>query len=60
VPVTDLRVRDLGDTVRVEVPEAMTQSVSGVPGLAAAFAEAGFAAVAVEVSAFRSGRLNTE
>jgi uncharacterized protein len=60
LPITDLRVRDLGDAVRVEVPAAMTRSVSGVPGLAAALAEAGFAAAAVEVIAFRSGRLNTE
>lgn len=60
IPVTDLRVRDLGDTVRIEVPAAMTRSVSGVPALAAALAEAGFAHATVEVSAFRSGRLNAE
>jgi pyridinium-3,5-biscarboxylic acid mononucleotide sulfurtransferase len=60
LPITDLRVRDLGHAVRVEVPAAMTRAVSGVPGLAAALAEAGFAAAAVEVIAFRSGRLNSE
>jgi pyridinium-3,5-biscarboxylic acid mononucleotide sulfurtransferase len=60
IPITDLRVRDLGDTARIEVPAAMAQSVSGVPGLRAALAEAGFAHGNVEISAFRSGRLNAE
>lgn len=58
--VTDLRVRDLGGTARIEVPAAMTQSVSRVPGLRAALAAVGFTDEAVEVSAFRSGRLNAE
>jgi hypothetical protein len=48
-------------------PARRATSVAGTPefshsdtGLAAALAEAGFAVPTVEVSAFRSGRLNTE
>lgn len=60
VPVTDLRVRDLGETARVEVTAATVQAVAALAGVREAVAESGFGAVPVEVSAFRSGRLNQE
>ncbi|MBO3751233.1 ATP-dependent sacrificial sulfur transferase LarE [Streptosporangiaceae bacterium NEAU-GS5] len=60
IPTRDLRVRDLGDSVRIEVEQAATGAVRAVPGLAGALAEAGFSDVPVRIDAFRSGRLNTE
>lgn len=58
IPVTDLRVRDLGTAARVEVPAADVQAVAGLSGIREAVEAAGFDAGRVEVSAFRSGRLN--
>lgn len=55
---TDLRVRDLGATVRVEVDEAVTAPVAALD-LTAALAGAGFAGFPIEVRPFRSGSLNT-
>jgi uncharacterized protein len=59
-PVTDLRVRDLGDAARVEVPADDLPFVRAVPGLAEAIGAAGFAGMPVEYAAFSSGNLNME
>jgi uncharacterized protein len=56
----DLRVRDLGDSVRVEVDEALACAVAASPAVFEAVAAAGFGAIRVAVDAFRSGRLNLE
>lgn len=58
VPVTDLRVRDLGTAVRVEVPAADVHVVAALSSVREAVESAGFGPQEVEVSAFRSGRLN--
>ncbi|WP_194893776.1 ATP-dependent sacrificial sulfur transferase LarE [Catenulispora pinisilvae] len=58
IPVTDLRVRDLGTAARVEVPAADVQAVAALAGVREAVEAAGFEAGSIEVSAFRSGRLN--
>lgn len=58
IPVTDLRVRDLGTAARVEVPAADVQAVAAVPAVREAVESAGFEAGGFEVGAFRSGRLN--
>lgn len=58
IPVTDLRVRDLGDAARVEVAAGVLPVVRSLPGLVEAIGEAGFAAVPVEYAAFSSGNLN--
>ena len=55
IPVRDLRVRDLGDTARLEVDGDLVAAVAG-SGVAAEVTAAGFPAVAVE--AFRSGAMN--
>jgi uncharacterized protein len=60
IPVTDLRVRDLGDAARVEVPAADLPAVWAVHGLAEAIGEAGFPGMPVEYVAFSSGSLNQE
>lgn len=52
----DLRVRDLGDTARVEVDPVLVPVLSGRRDLLAAVA--GFAAVEVDPLGFRSGALN--
>ncbi|MBN1173686.1 MAG: ATP-dependent sacrificial sulfur transferase LarE [Micromonosporaceae bacterium] len=57
--VRDLRVRDLGQAVRVEVDEKFVPAVRGLSGIAGALTGAGFAGeVAVTVEPFRSGSLN--
>jgi pyridinium-3,5-biscarboxylic acid mononucleotide sulfurtransferase len=60
LPVTDLRVRDLGDRVRVEVDADLMPRAAVLPGLVSAVREAGFPGAQVEVAAFRSGVLNIE
>jgi uncharacterized protein len=60
IPVTDLRVRDLGDAARVEVPAGDLPLVQAVPGLAEAIRAAGFAGTPVEYAAFSSGNLNKQ
>ena len=60
IPTTDLRVRDLGDAVRVEVDRGAADAVRAVPRLNEALAEAGFSGTPVRIDGFRSGRLNTE
>jgi uncharacterized protein len=56
--VTDLRVRDLGETARVEVPARDLAAARALPGLAAALASAGFGGAQIEYAVFRSGGLN--
>jgi uncharacterized protein len=60
ITVTDLRVRDLGDTARVELPAADIAAAAAISGLAEAIAAAGFAGAAIEYAAFSSGILNAE
>jgi pyridinium-3,5-biscarboxylic acid mononucleotide sulfurtransferase len=56
--VHDLRVRDLGDAVRLEVDAPAVAAVRQVEALTPAIAAAGFGTAAIEVSPFRSGSLN--
>jgi uncharacterized protein len=58
IPVRDLRVRDLGDTARVEVDAAAVGEVCARPDLLAAVRSAGFARVEVDPRGFRSGAMN--
>jgi uncharacterized protein len=53
---TDLRVRDLETTVRVEIDAHLT--TEALPTLEAALTESGFTNVPVEIAPFRSGNLN--
>lgn len=55
-----LRVRDLGDTARIEVDPRVVDAAAVVPGLTEAVAAAGFTGARIEIDAFRSGRLNHE
>jgi hypothetical protein len=57
--VTDLRVRDLGDTARIEVDPAAVPLTAALPGLADALERAGFTGHAFTVDAFGPGRRNT-
>ena len=54
----DLRVRDLGTGLRVEVDAPAVAAVRQLPALADAVAGAGFGAAPVTVAAFSSGALN--
>ena len=56
--VRDLRVRDLGDTVRLELDAEALEQARRDPGLAGAIHGAGFAGVPVDLQAFRSGSMN--
>ena len=58
VDVFNLRVRDLGDDVRLEVDADRVAAVSALAPLGAAIAEAGFADATLTVAAFASGGLN--
>ena len=58
LPVFNLRVRDLGESVRIEVDADLVAAVTVLPGLSAAMAEVGFADPSVTVGPFRSGSLN--
>jgi uncharacterized protein len=58
VDAYDLRVRDLGDTVRLEVDPPVVAAVRRLGAVAPAIAAAGFGAAAIEVTPFRSGSLN--
>ena len=60
INVTDLRVRDLGEAARIELPAGDLPAARALPGLTEAMAEAGFGAAAVELAAFSSGNLNKE
>ncbi len=60
----DLRVRDLGDSARIELDAQLAAAARGLPAvfdaLLAAVAAAGFGPAPVTVDSFRSGRLNAE
>jgi len=58
IPVTDLRVRDLGNTARIELPAGHLTAAQALPGLGRAVADAGFGDADVEFAVFRSGNLN--
>ncbi|MBA2768306.1 MAG: ATP-dependent sacrificial sulfur transferase LarE [Sporichthyaceae bacterium] len=58
IVVRDLRVRDLGDTARLEVDPAQVDVVAAAPVVVAAVREAGFSAVEVDPRGFRSGAMN--
>ena len=55
----DLRVRDLGSEVRVEVAPGVLAAVSRLPDVSQAVAMAGFADSPVRIAAFSSGSLNS-
>jgi uncharacterized protein len=61
IAVTDLRVRDLGDVARIELPARDLSAAQAAPGLgqavSQAVSQAGFTS-AVEYAAFSSGSLN--
>lgn len=56
--VQDLRVRDLGDAVRLEVDAQRVAAVRKAGDVGQAIAAAGFGSTAIEVTPFRSGSLN--
>ena len=56
--VHNLRVRDLGDAVRLEVDEATVPSVRGYVDLYEAIRDAGFDDLPITVEPFRSGSMN--
>lgn len=56
--VTDLRVRDLGNTVRIEIDAGAVDQARGDAGILAAIRSSGFGSEPVDVQAFRSGSLN--
>jgi pyridinium-3,5-biscarboxylic acid mononucleotide sulfurtransferase len=60
VPARDLRVRDLGRAVRIEVDADRVLVAAALPALAPALADAGFPDVPFTVAAFRSGSLNDD
>jgi uncharacterized protein len=60
IRVTDLRVRDLGGTARIELPAGDLAAARAIPGLTEAVRQAGFADTPVEYAAFSSGNLNQE
>ncbi|MFF3071427.1 ATP-dependent sacrificial sulfur transferase LarE [Kitasatospora sp. NPDC057904] len=55
-----LRVRDLGDTVRVELDAEVVPAAAELTSLADVLAAAGFGAAPVVIDGFASGRLNHE
>ncbi|HYN74622.1 MAG TPA: ATP-dependent sacrificial sulfur transferase LarE [Candidatus Limnocylindria bacterium] len=58
IVVTDLRVRDLGNTARIEVDAAAVEDVLADPSVAEAVRLAGFDHVEVDPRGFRSGSMN--
>ncbi len=58
VDVFNLRVRDLGDDVRLEVDAGRVDAVTALAPLGAVIADAGFADANLTVAAFASGSLN--
>lgn len=59
VGVVDLRVRDLGEAVRLEVDADRVTEVRQADGVREAIAAAGFGTAPVEIGPFRSGSLNS-
>jgi uncharacterized protein len=56
--VTDLRVRDLGDSVRIELDAGAVDRARADTGVLAALRSSGFGTEPVDVQAFRSGSMN--
>jgi uncharacterized protein len=56
--VRDLRVRDLGEKVRLELDAEAVSQARGDPDLLGAIRAAGFGGVPIDVRAFRTGSLN--
>ncbi len=56
--VRDLRVRDLGDSVRLEVDSELVERARGDHAVDRAIREAGFASAPILVERFRSGSMN--
>lgn len=58
IPVTNLRVRDLGESARVEVDAPYVDAVASYSPAVEAVREAGFAEVVIDRRGFRSGSMN--
>ena len=58
IEVANVRVRDLGDTGRLEVDRAAVPAVGAIPSVVDAVLRAGFAEVEVDPRGFRSGSMN--
>ena len=58
IAVVNLRVRDLGETARVEVDSARVEAVGAAPEVLEAVRAAGFPVVELDPRGFRSGSMN--
>jgi uncharacterized protein len=58
IEVADLRVRDLGTVVRLEVDASAVSAVAACPAALDAVRDAGFEDIAIDVRGFRSGSMN--
>ncbi|MGH3489607.1 MAG: ATP-dependent sacrificial sulfur transferase LarE [Actinopolymorphaceae bacterium] len=58
VPVANLRVRDVGDTGRIEVDADHVEAVAALPAAHEAVLAAGFETAEVDPNGFRSGSMN--
>lgn len=58
LPVQNLRVRDVGDTARVEVDRELVAALQSRPALLDGVRAAGFAEVTLDERGFRSGAMN--
>ena len=58
IPVRDLRVRDVGDTARLEVDRDLVARVAACTPVLAAVRSAGFTEVEMDPRGFRSGSMN--
>ena len=58
IAVENVRVRDLGESARVEVDAARVAVVTASPAVVEAVRTAGFASVEVDPRGFRSGAMN--
>ena len=56
--VRDLRVRDLGDAVRLEIDSDLVERARDDHAVGSAIREAGFASAPIRVETFRSGSMN--
>jgi pyridinium-3,5-biscarboxylic acid mononucleotide sulfurtransferase len=58
IPVRNLRVRDVGDTARIEVDADLVDAVTALQEVQAAVLAAGFETAEVDPKGFRSGSMN--
>jgi uncharacterized protein len=58
IPVTNVRVRDLGDQARVEVDPEHVSRVAGAEDVLSVVRAAGYELVEVDPRGFRSGSMN--